>query len=69
MKVETTMKIKNLLFVTLFTSGWAYGALAAVSPSQAQQLGTTLTPFGAQQAGSADGAIPPYTGGIVAMQN
>ena len=43
-----------------------YGAsvLAAVSPDEAKQLGSTLTPFGAEKAGSADGAIPEYTGGL-----
>jgi Protein of unknown function (DUF1329) len=39
-------------------------ALAAVSPDEAKQLGSTLTPFGAEQGGSADGAIPAYTGGL-----
>ncbi|HEX7936840.1 MAG TPA: DUF1329 domain-containing protein [Paraburkholderia sp.] len=42
----------------------AAGAAAAVSADEAKQLGTTLTPFGAEKAGSADGAIPEYTGGL-----
>ena len=46
---------------------WGWQALAAITPAQAQQLGSTLTEFGAIKAGSADGAIPPYTGGINAM--
>ncbi|MBS7843184.1 DUF1329 domain-containing protein [Pseudomonas fluorescens] len=33
---------------------------AAVSPAETQQLGTTLTRFGAIQDGSSDGAIPRY---------
>jgi len=37
---------------------------AAVSAEEAQQLGTTLTGFGAETAGNADGSIPAYTGGI-----
>ena len=37
---------------------------AAVTPEEAAKLGTTLTPFGAEPAGNADGSIPPYTGGI-----
>jgi Protein of unknown function (DUF1329) len=40
------------------------GALAAVSADDAKQLGTTLTVFGAEKAGSADGTIPEYTGGL-----
>jgi Protein of unknown function (DUF1329) len=44
----------------------AHGALAfaAVSADEAKQLGTTLTASGAEKAGSADGTIPPYTGGL-----
>ncbi|HNT38276.1 MAG TPA: DUF1329 domain-containing protein [Rubrivivax sp.] len=39
-------------------------ASAAVSPEEAKQLGTTLTPFGAIVAGNKEGTIPPYTGGL-----
>ncbi len=39
-------------------------ASAAVAPQQAAALGTTLTEFGAEQAASADGSIPEYTGGL-----
>lgn len=35
-------------------------ANCAVSPEVAQQLGANLTPFGAVQAGNADGSIPAY---------
>ncbi|MCY1406243.1 hypothetical protein D9M71_215030 [compost metagenome] len=38
--------------------------MAAVSPQEAAQLGTTLTPLGAQKAGNADGSIPAWTGGL-----
>jgi hypothetical protein len=41
----------------------AQGATAAVTPDQAALLKTTLTPLGAERAGSADGLIPPWTGG------
>ena len=41
-------------------------ALAAVSGEEAKQLGTTLTPIGAEKAGNKDGTIPEYTGGIKA---
>lgn len=37
---------------------------AAVSPEQAKQLGSTLTPLGAEMAGNADGTIPAWTGGL-----
>jgi hypothetical protein len=42
------------------------GAAGAVSPDEARQLGTTLTPVGAERAGNKEGTIPAYTGGIAA---
>jgi hypothetical protein len=36
------------------------GAVAAVPPEQAAQLGKTLTPMGAEMAGNADGSIPAW---------
>src|SRR2546427_11826295 len=39
-------------------------ATAAGSDEEAKQLGTTLTPFGAEKAASKDGSIPEYTGGL-----
>lgn len=39
-------------------------ALAAVDASQADKLGTSLTPVGAERAGNADGSIPEWTGGL-----
>ena len=41
-------------------------ARASVTADEAKQLGTTLTPVGAEKAGNADGTIPDYTGGIAA---
>ncbi|UVE19540.1 DUF1329 domain-containing protein [Pseudomonas sp. LS44] len=38
--------------------------MAAVSADQAAQLGTTLTPLGAQKEANADGSIPAWTGGL-----
>jgi hypothetical protein len=38
-------------------------ALAQVSPEEAAQLKTTLTPMGAEKAGNKEGTIPPWTGG------
>lgn len=43
---------------------WASNLMAAVSPEDAAQLGTSLTPIGAQKAGNADGSIPAWNGGI-----
>ena len=39
-------------------------AWAAVSADEAKQLGTTLTPWGAEKAGNKDGTIPAYSGGV-----
>lgn len=39
-------------------------AHAAVSAGEAKQLGTTLTPVGAEKAGNKDGTIPAYEGGL-----
>jgi len=44
----------------------ASSALAAVSPDEAKQLGTTLTPIGAEKAANKDGTIPAYDGGLKA---
>ncbi len=54
------------------TSLWAASALtlacnlsmAAVTADEARQLGTKLTPVGAEVAGNADKSIPAYTGGL-----
>ncbi|WP_324711441.1 DUF1329 domain-containing protein [Pseudomonas citronellolis] len=37
---------------------------AAVSPDQAAQLKSSLTPLGAEKAGNADGSIPAWSGGL-----
>lgn len=43
----------------------ACGAVhAAPSADEVKQLGTTLTPWGAEAAASKDGVIPAYTGGV-----
>ncbi|PPA02017.1 DUF1329 domain-containing protein, partial [Pseudomonas sp. MWU12-2312b] len=42
----------------------ASGVMAAVTPQEAAQLGTTLTPLGAQKEGNANGSIPAWTGGL-----
>lgn len=45
-------------------SGLSACALAAVSPQEAAELGKSLTPWGALQAGNAEGTIPSYEGGL-----
>jgi hypothetical protein len=58
------MTIGRMIFICLL-------GLVQICVAQAQtstgQLSTGLTAFGAVAAGSADGSIPPYTGGIAAM--
>ena len=39
-------------------------AAQSLTQSEIDQLGTTLTPIGAEKAGNADGSIPEWTGGI-----
>jgi len=45
----------------------AGAAFAAVSADEAKQLGTTLTPTGAEKAGNKDGTIPAWTGGMTSL--
>lgn len=42
----------------------ASSVMAAVSAQEAAQLGSSLTPLGAEMAGNADGSIPAWTGGL-----
>ena len=49
------------LAIATLTAGSAW---AAVSADEAKQLGTTLTPTGAEKAGNKDGTIPEWTGGL-----
>ena len=39
-------------------------SVAALTQEELAQLGTTLTPWGAEIAGTPDGSYPAYTGGI-----
>jgi hypothetical protein len=54
---------KTLLAASLaaLASGAAF---AAVTAEEAKQLGTTLTPVGAEKAGNKEGTIPEWTGGM-----
>ena len=40
-----------------------HASQAAVTTEEAKQLGSSLTEFGSEKAGNADGSIPAYTGG------
>src|SRR5690554_275767 len=42
----------------------ACGLALSLSQSEINQLGTTLTPIGAEKAGNAAGTIPEWTGGL-----
>src|SRR3546814_14331136 len=57
-----------MLLKTLTCAGvaltWCVGAMAAVSPADAAQLGKSLTAVGAEMAGNKDGTIPTYDGGL-----
>ena len=45
-------------------AAFATGAHAAVTADEAKQLGTTLTPVGAEKAGNEEGTIPEWAGGL-----
>jgi hypothetical protein len=60
------MNAKKMLLQTgvLALSLVASQVMAAVSADQADKLGTSLTPMGAEMAGNAAGTIPAWTGGL-----
>ncbi|MNF35432.1 hypothetical protein D3C85_181930 [compost metagenome] len=57
--MKTTRILQTLALTLLATS-----VMAAVSEQEAAQLGSSLTPLGAEMAGNADGSIPAWTGGL-----
>ena len=59
--MKTSIVLKSAV---LSLSLLASSVMAAVSQQEADQLGTTLTPTGAEKAGNADGSIPAWTGGL-----
>jgi hypothetical protein len=59
-----TIITKRLFIAAALSALLARPAPAAVSPEEATQLGTTLTEWGAEKAGNADGSIPAYAGGL-----
>src|SRR5213080_249552 len=56
--------IKSLRIGALTLTLLASSVMAAVTPEEAAQLGTTLTPLGGEKAGNANGSIPAWTGGL-----
>ncbi|WP_455231124.1 DUF1329 domain-containing protein [Geopseudomonas aromaticivorans] len=55
--------MRNVVAIAV-AGGCAALAQAAATPEQISQIGKTYTPWGAEQAGNADGSIPAYTGPI-----
>ncbi len=56
------MDIKRIAWLVAALA--AGSAFAGATPEQIKQLGTTLTPWGAEIAGNKEGTIPAYTGGV-----
>ena len=63
MSMKRLIMVGAALFFSLFLT---QAAMAKVSQEEAEKLKTTLTPFGAERAGNADGTIPAWEGGISA---
>jgi hypothetical protein len=64
---DLTMRGWRLALAIILAAGLSSSiATAAVSPEEAQQLKSTLTPMGAERAGNKDGTIPAWTGGMTA---
>ncbi len=58
------MKLSMKVIVAAVSLAIVSTTWAQVTPDELKQLGTTLTPWGAEIAGNADGSIPAYTGGL-----
>jgi hypothetical protein len=58
------MRFRFSIFAMAVAMTLSSGAQAAVSAEEAAKLKTTLTPFGAERAGNADGSIPAWGGGM-----
>ncbi|MNJ22405.1 hypothetical protein D3C77_167760 [compost metagenome] len=59
------IKLTKTLIAAALLAAHAGVLHAAVTEQEAKQLGSTLTPLGAEMAGNADGTIPAYTGGLL----
>lgn len=58
------LKKQGLLSLAIAVTLYASGTVAAVSESDAAQLGRNLTPLGGEVAGNKAGTIPAWTGGL-----
>lgn len=58
------MRHPHRTLVTLLAIAFSGSSFASATPEQLEQLGKTLTPWGAEKAGNKDGSIPAYTGPI-----
>jgi len=63
------MKFSMKAIVAAVSLSVAGAAWAQASPEELKQLGSTLTPWGAEIAGNADGSIPAFTGGLKGQDN
>ena len=61
--MKITMNVILIGILCILLLGPVGSASAKVTAQEAEQLNTTLTPFGAEKAGNADGAIPTWEGG------
>ena len=55
---------KSIITTAIVLSACSLNIQAKVSEQDAKQLGTSLTPLGAEKAANKDGSIPAWTGGI-----
>lgn len=58
------MRYSTILAAAAVLAGVAGSAVAAPTAEEAAKLGKSLTPFGAEKAGNADGSIPAWDGGL-----
>jgi len=58
------MKFQIRLASSVLALAFGSTAFAAVTADEVKQIGTTLTPVGAERAGNKDGTIPEYKGGL-----
>lgn len=55
---------KRTLLCSAMLAWWSINTAQAATSAELEQLGKQLTPFGAEQAGNADGSIPAWEGGL-----
>ncbi len=62
---KQVFEIRKLTIAIIATLAMSNNAMAAVSADEANKLGKSLTPIGAEKAANADGSIPEWTGGLI----